>query len=114
MDNPFKKPKPPEGDDGGAAPDVWHRTPAPQPLPNDEQFTPGRPPEHEPHPPEDDFWDNLLYESNDYKISHYRALAQQLANDNDCAVLLHFYALPHYQRMNGTMMAAIIPAEIQW
>src|SRR5262245_17772873 len=91
--------------------DVKHRTPAPTALPTDEQFTPGREPAHEPHPPEDDFWQNLMYESNDYKIEHYRASAQQLANDNDCAVLLHYYALPGYQNCNGTMMAAFIPAE---
>src|SRR5262245_7820118 len=91
--------------------DVKNRTPAPQPLPPDEQFSPGRDPAHEPHPPEDEFWQNLMYESNDYKIDHYRAAAQQLANDNDCSVLLHYYAVPHYQHTNGTMMAAIVPAE---
>jgi len=86
------------------------RTPAPQPLPPDEQFTPGRPLPHDVHPPEDEFWDNLVYESNDYKIEHYRGLAQHLANENNVAVLLHYMALPGYQWSNGTMMAAFIPA----
>jgi hypothetical protein len=88
-----------------------HRTPAPQPLPNDEEFTPGRDPGPDAHPPEDEFWDNIMFETNDYKQEHYRASAQQMANDWGCAVLLHFYALPHYQHNNGTMMAAIIPAD---
>jgi hypothetical protein len=93
------------------ADEVKLRTPAPQPLPADEAFVPGREPGGDVHPPEDSFWDNILYESNDYKLAHYRASAQQLANDNDCAVLLHFYALPHFERTNGTMMAAFIPAD---
>ena len=56
------------------ADDVKHRTPAPQPMPADEAFTPGREPAEEPHPPEDDFWQNIMFESNTYKIDHYRAV----------------------------------------
>ena len=88
-----------------------HRMAAPSPLPNDEEFTPGREPDHEAHPPEDEFWDNIVYESNDYKQEHYRATAQQMANDWGCSVLLHYYKLPHYQHNGDTMMAAFIPAD---
>ena len=34
-----------------------------------------------------------------------------MANEWGCAVLLHYYALPGFQNINGTMMAAFIPAE---
>ena len=81
------------------------------PLPNDETFTPGREPGDDAHPPEDDFWRNLVYEDNRYKVDHYRASAQLMANTWGCAVLLHFYALPGFQHNNATMMAAIIPAD---
>jgi len=87
-----------------------HRTSAPNPLPNDEEFTPGREP-GDAHPPEDEFWDNIMYEKNDYKIEHYRAAAQLLANDLDCSVLLHYYKLPRYQRTGDVMLAAFIPAD---
>ena len=89
------------------------RIPPPNPLPPDEQFTPGRDPGPDAHPPEDDFAYNVIYEDNAYKLEHYRAAAQALANELDCAVLLHFYALPHYQQTNGTLMAAFIPGEPQ-
>jgi hypothetical protein len=88
-----------------------HRTSAPNPLPNDEQFTPGGNPGDDAHAPEDDFWNNVFYEENDYKINHYRAAAQLLANTLDCSVLLHFYKLPGYQRTGDTMLAAFIPAD---
>ena len=88
--------------------EVKLRTPAPQPLPNDEQFTPGREPATA---PEGITADDLMYASNPDKIAFYRNNAQQVANDNDCAVLLHCFALPHFQNCNGVMMAAIIPAE---
>lgn len=88
-----------------------HRTSALNPLPNDEEFTPGGNPGDDAHAPEDDFWDNIFYEENDYKIAHYRAAAQQLANDMDCSVLLHYYKLPRYQRTGDTMLAAFIPAD---
>jgi hypothetical protein len=87
------------------------RTHPPSPLPNDEEFTPGRDPGGDAHPPEDEFWQNVMYESNPYKIDHYRATAQLMANTWGCAVLLHYYALPHYQRTGPTMMAAFIPAD---
>lgn len=88
------------------------RTPAPQPLPSDEAFTPGGVPSHEhDHGLEDEFWENIVYESNPYKIEHYRAAAQEMANEMGCAVLLHYYAIPNFQRNNGTMMAAFIPGE---
>jgi hypothetical protein len=93
------------------ADDVKYRTPAPQPLPNDEAFTAGREPDHEPHPPEEEFLENLMFESNTYKMEHYRSAAQALANELGCAVLLHYYALPGFERTNGTMMAALIPAD---
>jgi hypothetical protein len=88
-----------------------HRTSAPNPLPADEEFTPGREPDYEPHPPEDEVWANIMFEANDYKIQHYRAAAQQMANDWGCSVKLHYYALPSYQRTNETMLAAFIPAD---
>jgi len=88
-----------------------HRTSAPQPLPTDEQFTPGRDPGEDAHAPEEEFWDNIMFESNRYKIDHYRATAQQLANEWGCSVLLHYYALPSYQHTNGVMLAAFIPAD---
>ena len=88
-----------------------HRTPPPAEIPADESFTPGRNPDHEPHPPEDEFWDNVMFESNEYKMEHYRAAAQQMANDLGCAVLLHYYKLPAFQRNNPTMLAALIPAD---
>ena len=89
-----------------------HRTSPPHPLPADEQYTPGGVPEHDhDHGLEDEFAENLLFESNDYKLQHYRGAAQQMANDWGCSVLLHFYELPSYQRTNGTMMAAFIPAD---
>ena len=89
-----------------------HRISAPSPLPPDEQFTPGlRDPGEDAHPPEDAFFDNIFYESNAYKMEHYRAWAQKMANDAGCAVLLHWYALPSYQRTNGVLMAAFIPAD---
>ena len=88
-----------------------HRMSPPSPLPADEEYTPGREPDHETHPPEDEFWDNIFFEENSYKLEHYRASAQQMANDWGCSVLLHFYALPSYQRTNGVMMAAFIPAD---
>jgi hypothetical protein len=88
-----------------------HRMSAPSPLPNDQEFTPGPDPGEDAHAPDDEFFDNLFYESNEYKLAHYRATAQKMANDKNCSVLLHFYALPSYQRTNGTLMAAFIPAE---
>jgi len=88
-----------------------HRTPPLAPLPNDEAFSPGGVPAEEPHAREDEFWDNIMFESNDYKTLHYRAAAQALANELGCAVLLHYYALPAFQRNNPTMMAALIPAD---
>jgi hypothetical protein len=93
------------------ADEVKLRTPAPQPLPAGEIFNPGREPGPDAHPPDDEFWQNIFYEDNQYKFDHYRASAQALANDLGCAVLLHFYALPNFQHTNGTMMAAFIPAE---
>jgi hypothetical protein len=91
--------------------DLKHRTPPPNPLPADESFTPGRDPGPDAHPPEDAFFQNIMFESNDYKLEHYRATAQLLANTYKMAMLLHFYALPHFQRTNPTMMAAFIPAD---
>lgn len=91
--------------------DPKHRTPPLSPLPADESFTPGGVPVGEVHPPEDDFWDNVMFESNEYKMEHYRSAAQQMANDLGCAVLLHYYALPGFQRNNPTMLAAFIPAD---
>lgn len=88
-----------------------HRTPPLSPLPNDEPFTPGGVPDDEVHPPEDNFWENIMFESNDYKTRHYRAAAQQMANDLGCAVLLHYYELPRFERNNPTMLAAFIPAD---
>ncbi len=83
-----------------------------QPLPPDEPFVPGFPPSHtHDHGLEEEFAENLFYESNTYKMQHYRAAAQQKANDLGCAVLLHYYALPGFQHTNPTMMAAIIPGE---
>ena len=90
------------------------RTHPPSPLPADEDFTPGRDPGGDAHPPEDEFWQNVMYESNQYKIDHYRAAAQHMANEWDCAVLLHFYKLPGFQRTQPTMMAAFIPADEGW
>ncbi len=82
------------------------------PLPNDEPFTPGREPAHtHDHGLEDEFWENIVYEDNTYKVEHYRAAAQIMANDLGCAVLLHYYALPGFQHNNPTMMAAFIPGE---
>ena len=88
-----------------------HRTHPLQPLPPDEAFTPGGVPVEDPHPPEEEFLDNLMFESNSYKIEHYRSVAQQLANEKGCAVLLHYYALPAFQHTEPTMMAALIPAD---
>jgi len=34
-----------------------------------------------------------------------------MANDWGCSVKLHYYALPSYQRTNGVMLAAFIPAD---
>jgi len=93
------------------ADEVKLRTLPLQPLPPDEAFTPGRDPGDDAHPPEDDFWQNIMYEDNRYKVDHYRAAAQLMANELDCAVLLHFYALPGFQHNNSTMMAAFIPAD---
>lgn len=87
------------------------RTPPLGPLPNDEAFTPGRDPGEDAHPPEDEFWQNVMFEDNNYKISHYRASAQLMANTLGCAVLLHWYALPHFEHTNATMLAAFIPAD---
>jgi hypothetical protein len=83
----------------------------PSPLPNDEQFAPGRDPGPEAHPPEDEFWQNIMFEDNQYKMEHYRATAQWLANKLNCAVLLHYYRLPHFQRTGATLMGAFIPAD---
>jgi len=88
-----------------------HRTPPPAEIPADESFTPGRDPGPDAHPPEDDFWQNIMFESNEYKMEHYRAAAQALANDKNCAVLLHYYKLPGFQRTNPTMLGAFIAAD---
>lgn len=93
------------------ADEVKLRTLPLQPLPPDEAFTPGRDPGADAHPPEDEFWQNIMYESNIYKTEHYRAAAQLMANTWDCAVLLHYYALPGFQHNNSTMLAAFIPAD---
>lgn len=92
------------------ADEVKLRTLPLSPLPNDEAFTPGGVPTHE-HPPESDFWENVMFESNTYKVEHFRSAAQHFANDWDCAVLLHYFALPGFQHTNATMHAAIIPAD---
>ena len=82
------------------------------PLPHDEAFTPGGVPQHEHgYGPEDEFMQNIVYESNQYKVDHYRSAAQIMANELGCAVLLHYYALPGFQHNNPTMMAALIPAD---
>ena len=88
-----------------------HRTPPPAEVPHDQYFTPGADPGPDAHPPEDEFWDNILYESNEYKTEHYRAAAQALANDKNCAVLLHYYTVPGFQHTGPTMMAAFIPGD---
>jgi hypothetical protein len=44
-------------------------------------------------------------------MEHYRATAQWLANKLNCAVLLHYYRLPHFQRTGATLMGAFIPAD---
>ena len=45
------------------ADEVKLRTPAPQPLPHDEAFTPGGVPvAYARSRPEDEFWENLIYE----------------------------------------------------
>ena len=93
------------------ADDPKHRTPPPAEVPADESFAPGGVPACTPHPPEDDFWDNVMYEDNAYRMQHYRAAAQQLANDNNCAVLLHYYTVPGFQHTGPTMMAAFIPGD---
>ena len=87
------------------------RTAPLNPLPNDEEFTPGREPDSEVHPPEDSFWDNVWYEDNAYKVEHYRALGQYLANEWNCSVKLHYSVLPGYQRTGPTMRADFIPAD---
>jgi hypothetical protein len=93
------------------ADEVKLRTPPLMPLPADEAFTPGRDPGPDAHPPEDEFWANVMFESNAYKTEHYRAAAQLAANTWGCAVLLHYYALPQFQHTNPTMLAAFIPAD---
>src|SRR5262249_50998320 len=45
------------------------------------------------------------------KVNYYRAKAQKLANDNDCAVLCHFYLLPRFQRTPVTIAASLIPSD---
>ena len=41
-------------------------------------------------------------------MEHYRSAAQQMANDLGCAVLLHYYKVPGFQRTNPTMLGALI------
>lgn len=93
------------------ADDFKRRTGPPSPLPQDEAFSPGRDPGPDAHPPEDEFWQNIIFEDNAYKMAHYRASAQALANEIGFSVLLHYYALPRFHNTNGTMMAAFIPAD---
>jgi hypothetical protein len=58
-------------------------------------------------------WDvgYLMFESNDYKITHFRAYAQTQATALNCAILLQYYVLRGFQRTGPTMMAAYIPAD---
>jgi hypothetical protein len=88
-----------------------NRIPPPAEVPADQSFTPGPDPGPDAHPPEDEFWQNVMYESNEYKTEHCRASAQWLANNLNCAVLLHYYTLPGFQHTGPTMMAALIPAD---
>jgi hypothetical protein len=92
--------------------DAKRRSSPPQPLPQDEAFPPGRDPGEHAHPPEDgDFWENIVFENNAYKMEHYRAAAQYLANEIGFSVLLHYYVLPSFHNTGSTMMAAFIPAD---
>src|SRR5262245_45463604 len=51
------------------------------------------------------------YLSNADKIELWEAMAQDMANAAGCAILLHYYALPHFERCNPTMRAAFIPSD---
>jgi len=86
------------------------RTPPPHyNPPNDEAFTPGRQVLTDPG----GAWDAgyLMFESNAYKITHYRAFAQTMSTTLNCAVLLHYYIVPGFQRTGPTLMAVCIPSD---
>ena len=43
-------------------------------------------------------------------IAFWEAQAQEMANDLECAVLLHYSALPHFERTGAMLRVDYIPA----
>jgi hypothetical protein len=93
------------------------RTAPLSPLPADREFTPrgendsagrerDRKQVEQTHLAEED----ILSASNPQKVAFFEALAQETANRLNCAVLLHYRQVPHYQWTTPTMRAELIPA----
>lgn len=92
------------------------RIPPLNPLPNDKAFAPRGVNEAEARAKDGEAADALLIDPvgelampNADKIAAWEAQAQDMANNMNCAVLLHYSALPRFEWTGPTMRADFIP-----
>lgn len=92
------------------------RIPPLNPLPNDKAFAPRGTNEADARGKDKEAADALVINPvdelampNNEKIAAWEAQAQDMANNLNCAVLLHYSALPHFEWTGPTMRADFIP-----
>lgn len=92
------------------------RVPPFYPLPNDKPFAPRGPNEDEAKSKDKEAANNLALSGEEWmsmanrdKIAAWEAQAQDMANELNVAVLLHYSELPRFQWTGPTMRADFIP-----